>query len=274
MWNKLIVALSIVISIIFHHLFFECLYWRWEKNSSKRDDALKATKLLEVEKPKRKEKPFTSDKKKKIRVKKEAKRKTRKNASPKPEPRPNLASKAQNREKRSKETELVSLGRKILNGSARGSFPPLSLDYKDPKEFLKEIYELGGKTYLYDRLMKSLVGEVNLLNWNSFIKERKDFPPHFSPFRRVIEDDWVKRFKEKMVVSLYGGWESDYEVLLLIPEELEAKWIGHQLKLFENCCLNTEDVAKVLANFGNRKMAVRQIVLKNGKQVDVEDKGV
>ena len=76
------------------------------------------------------------------------------------------------------------------------------------------------------------------------------------------------------MVSRYGGWESDYEVLLLIPEELEAKWIGHQLKLFENCRLNTKDVAKVRANFGNRKMVVRQIVLKNGKQIDVQDKGV
>lgn len=271
MWKKLIITLSFIISIMVHHIFFECLYWKCGENSPKRDDPLKVAELLEVEEPEDEEKVSKPDKEKEIMVKKEIKRATRKDASQKSEIKSKLASRSQNKEERPREAELLSLGQKILKGSARGSFPPLSLDYEYPEEFLKEIYELGGKTYLYDSLLRNLVGEVDMLNYS--IKERKDLPPHFSPFKRVIEDNWVKRFKEK-VLGLYGGWGSDYQVLLLIPEHLEAKWIGYQLKIFENYHLTSEEVAKVIANFGDKKMVVRQIILKNGKEIEVADKGV
>ena len=75
-------------------------------------------------------------------------------------------------------------------------------------------------------------------------------------------------------MNLYGGLKNDYQILLLIPEELEAKWIGHQINLFHNHNLMTKEVAKVIANFGNKKMIVKQVILKNGEEIEVSDIGV
>ena len=272
MWIKLIITLSLTISIVIHHVLFHCLYYRkCENNPFKRNDAFEVAKLLEIEKPKEEKRMLTRDRVKDIRVKKEVVNTISKDASPKSKSNPKLASKSEDRKEQVEESELIILGQNVLNSSSKGSFPPLSLDYDNPRTFLKGIYEMGGKTYLYDNLIKKLVGEVDLLN--SSIKNRKDLPRHFSPFKRVIEDDWIDKYKEK-VVNLYGGLKNDYQILLLIPEDLEAKWIGHQINLFRNYNLMTKEVAKVIANFGNKKMIVKQVILKNGEEIEVSDIGV
>ncbi|RLC80358.1 MAG: hypothetical protein DRI61_05955 [Chloroflexi bacterium] len=163
--------------------------------------------------------------------------------------------------------ELVRLGRKVMRGDL-GSFPSLSISYPNLKLYLRQMYSLGAKTLIYDRRLGEILGEVDI--FSSKISNLANLDK-FSPIKRVIEDRMVEGLKER-IAERSGASPDDYEVWLLVPKDLEARWLGYQLQVFRHYGLSFKDVSKVEGFFDGR-LRIKRIRLKDGRVMDVPEVG-
>jgi hypothetical protein len=164
------------------------------------------------------------------------------------------------------EKELIALGKKALKEN--GSLPSLTIYYKDPKKYLKEMYKRGAKTLLYDQITERLVAEVDLLS-STIVASEIDIK-NYSPIKRIINDTWVDRVKERIVKNHYLGEPDDYQIWLIIPLDLELKWFGYMSELFKSHFLQPNEVLSVTGQYEG-ELKIIGINLKNGNRITIKD---
>jgi len=166
------------------------------------------------------------------------------------------------------ENVLVSSGMKVLKGDL-GSFPALSIHYPSPRRYFAQIYSIGAKTLIFDKTLDKLLGEIDV--FSSKITPTELSFKNLSPVKRVVEDGMVDEVKVK-IASQNGALPSDYEIWLLIPRDLEAKWLGYQLEIFKLYDVKSHQVAQVDSYFDG-KLKIRKIRLKSGRTIIVDLSG-
>lgn len=154
-------------------------------------------------------------------------------------------------------TELVSMGQASLG---KGSFPSLILAYPDPVAYIRQMYSLGAKTLLS---VNHRYYEIDLLGNSRLISFRSADFEGFSNYRRVI-DDGVWESSKRHALSQLGMPAASCNLLLVVPMNLELKWIGHQTHILQQLGFTPEDVLTIEANFQNAKLKLTRAHLKNG----------
>jgi hypothetical protein len=158
-------------------------------------------------------------------------------------------------------SELVALGQSRLGDVKAGQFPSLILNYHDPVNYIRQMYNLGAKTIIS---INHRYYEINLLGNNEY---HRSFSPSdlagFSHFRRVI-DDSVWDTQKIQAASRLGQSSVSCTLLLIVPMNLESKWIGHQTYILQQMGITPNDVQTIEADFRNAKLKLARITLKNG----------
>lgn len=161
--------------------------------------------------------------------------------------------------------ELVSLGEAHMG---KGSFPSLIFSYPDPTTFIRQMYSLGAKTLIS---VNHRYYEINLLEGNSrpVPLTPLDFEG-FSNSRRVIDDELWEPYKSQALQDL-GLAFADCALLLVVPLNVELRWMGHQTHILQQLGINTSEVLTVEANFQTARLKLTRAHLKNGETKTIPD---
>ena len=252
--RKVVISLFFLISIIFHFLFIESIYHLAQnkvviKNESK-PIAFKINPPEENQPPKQavflkpvpkteKPKHATDGKSKKYKIK----------AFP--------------------SSRLEAIGRAHMDMVREGKFPPMILSYRDPFSYVRQMYNLGSKTVVYDMSTRSYY-ETDLLGGTIVPFSNSDFIG-FSFFKRVIKDSQWHKQKIRAASRLNTSPES-LEILLLVPMPVETRWTGHQVNVFRQMSIPISNVETVEAQFHGSKLSITSIYLNDGTSRIVNDK--
>jgi hypothetical protein len=203
---------------------------------------------------------------------------------------PALLDPAFNNEKALKKTEVIKVRKKparlpscatiqkigmaLLSkgaGMGDGSFPSMSINYDNPLSYIKAMYEMGVRTFVYRESLKRLIGEIDLLNY-SYNPQAK-VHQEISPIKRVIHDEMLNSRKE-MILSQSAELNGDEKLLLIFPKDLEARYLGYQKWLMENVAkVKFSCVAHVDTCFDTKKkrLFVTGILLDDGTRIEIDD---
>lgn len=165
--------------------------------------------------------------------------------------------------------ELVALGKKHMSKFQKGEFPPLTFSYDSPSDYVKEMYELGAKTLIYDRTTYEFF-EINLFNEEILPFSNNNFKT-FSFFKRVIKDTQWNSQKVRAASRLNTSPNS-LEILLLIPMTVEMHWIGYQVATFDKMGLQISKIQTVEGRFQGGKFKLVQVYLKDGSSRKIDDR--
>jgi len=173
------------------------------------------------------------------------------------------------RAKKLSSKKLVALGKKYMSKVREGEFPLLTLSYSSPSAYVKEMYELGAKTLIYDRTNREFF-EINLFSGEILPFSRESFKT-FSFFKRVIKDSQWNSHKNR-VASRVNASPDSLEILLLVPMIVEMRWVGHQTDTFQRMGLQISQIQTVEGRFQSGKFKLVQVYLKNGSSRKVDDR--
>ena len=144
------------------------------------------------------------------------------------------------------------------------------MSYSDPVGYIKEMYRLGATTLILNE-SAGLLYDINLLGGeiHPFSKEELK---GFSSLKRVIQDEQWKPQKAD-AASLLRVQVSDLVLILALPLDVEARWIGHQVDLFQRYGVLLERISSVDAFFENGRFKVTSIHLTDGTIKKIRDPG-
>jgi len=154
------------------------------------------------------------------------------------------------------------------NFKKNGHFPALIISYKDPERYIKDLYSLGAITVLLNR-RNNEIKRVDLLK-KKLLKMNPKTLNHYSSLKRVIRDNcWnmdKKQYARQLSVS-----SNEIEFIVLLPDQIEYLWMGHQIYLFKKHGLKVSDIVSVEGKFCNKKLKIRRVILFSGKQRSIVD---
>lgn len=165
--------------------------------------------------------------------------------------------------------KLVALGKKHMSKVREGKFPLLTLSYASPSAYVKEMYELGAKTLIYDGTNREFF-EINLFS-GEILPFSSDSFKTFSFFKRVIKDTAWNSQKVHAASRLKTSPDS-LEILLLVPMMVEMRWVGHQADTFHRMGLQISQIQTVEVRFQGGKFKLVQVYLKDGTSRKVDDR--
>lgn len=165
-------------------------------------------------------------------------------------------------------SELEMIGKAHIDKLKTGEFPALILSYFDPALYIREMYDLGAKTIIYNMNNREYY-EINLFEGSIIPFTRGNFYG-FSPLKRVINDPlWNKQINEASI-SLNGSVEL-LELLLLVPVQIEARWMGFMMQKFQETQIKVQQVQTVEAQFTQGKLKLLNANLKSGITKQIQD---
>jgi len=143
----------------------------------------------------------------------------------------------------------------------QGKFPALTLSYNNPEIYIKQMYHLGAKTILYNVHDKTY-HEINLIHGQISPFKTQNFH-FFSSLKRVIDDpEWKEHiFTAK---TQLGAPDNEMELLLLVPLNMETRWMTHIINKIGKKNINIKQVITIEGQFENAKLKIVKIHLKNG----------
>jgi len=229
-----------ILSIIIHQIVFSAFYNRAEDKMAKKTITVNTAILLE----KKTKNTITVKKYQKIKI-------TQKRPKKLP--------------KKFDDKKLISLGKEFFK--KQGAMPSISINYSNSRAYISHMYKSGAKTVLYDTLTDRIVAEVDVLNKTIFpiTKGIKGY----SPIKRVIRDDLVNDALGEIIKNYELGEEKNYQILLLVPEEMEFKWLGKIIAIAKSRNLSVEQISHVDFYF-DKKLRLTSISLKDGKRLNFE----
>jgi len=173
------------------------------------------------------------------------------------------------RAKKLSSEKLIALGKKHMSKVREGEFPLLTLSYASPSTYVKEMYELGAKTLIYDRTNREFF-EINLFSGEILPFSSENFKT-FSFFKRVIKDfQW--NYHKNRVASRVNASPDSLEILLLVPMIVETRWVGHQADTFQRMGLQISQIQTVEGRFQRGRFKLVQVYLKDGSSRKVDDR--
>ena len=173
------------------------------------------------------------------------------------------------RAKKLSSEKLVALGKKHMSKVREGEFPLLTLSYAGPSAYVREMYELGAKTLIYDRTNREFF-EINLFS-GEILPFSSDSFKAFSLFKRVIKDTEWNSQKVHAASRLKTSPDS-LEILLLVPMMVEMRWVGHQADTFNRMGLQISQIQTVEVRFQGGKFKLVRVYLKDGTSRKVDDR--
>jgi len=165
---------------------------------------------------------------------------------------------------------LAAIGQRHLAMLKRGTFPPLTLSYRSPAAYIREMYRLGAKTVVYDREHGGYY-QTDLFTGKILPMSESDFEG-FSFIKRVIKDPEWQEQKRRASSRLETNPDSA-SILLLLPLSVETRWIGHQVSAFRQMNLSLSSIARVDARFEDASLRIVRIHLTDGSSLSVDDPG-
>jgi len=257
--KKTIIGLMLIFSFFIHLVSIEYIYHLSENKDTNRQET--SNKMSVKIKP-------TIDHKEE---KKESKKpKVVKKPQPKiPTGTVRAVKKVKKQHKGISRKKLEALGKKYEGRVKEGRFPALIISYANPVSYVRQMYDLGAKTIIYDTSAREYY-EINLFSGEVLPFSRNDFEG-FSLFKRVMKDPQWNREKIRAATRIESLPQS-LEILLLIPTTVETIWIGHQVNHFRKMNLGISSIDTVEALFKKGKMRIMRVHLKNGSSKEINDK--
>jgi len=157
--------------------------------------------------------------------------------------------------------ELKTLGEKFQKRFVAGAFPSLSLSYESPTTYVREIYALGGKTLVHDKLEEQYY-DIDLFHAEYSPVSAEDFVGFSKVKREILDREWD--YIKQEVARQLDTPRQMLEILLLLPMELENLWLGKQVAEFERMGLAIDRIATVEAVFKQGTLKLSRILLKDG----------
>lgn len=186
------------------------------------------------------------------------------------EPRPEIGEPKKAPIPQASAQDLQTLGGEHMSLVQEGAFPSLTLSYPDPETYIRQMYHLGAKTLIHQE-GSGVLYEIHLLNGRILPIARKDLSG-FSVIKRVIHDRHWDPLKERASSRLKTRHE-EISLVLVVPQEVETRWVGHQVSVFQNMGVSLEQVQGVDALFQNARLKVVALHLKDGSVRKVNDPG-
>jgi len=190
---------------------------------------------------------------------------------PKPaEPRPESAEPRKAPIPQASAQDLQTLGGEHMSLVKDGVFPSLTLSYPDPEAYIRQMYQLGARTLIYHEGGGALY-EIDLLSGRIFPVAGKDLGG-FSVIKRVIHDAHWNPLKDRAASRLKAP-PQELSLVLVVPQQVETRWVGHQVSVFQNAGIYLEQVQAVEALFQHGRLKVVALHLKDGSVRKVNDPG-
>lgn len=163
----------------------------------------------------------------------------------------------------------TALGRETASRIRDGQLPGLVLSYPDPRQFVQAMYARGALTLLYDEHSQSYK-QVDLLQGTIGPIPSQEKMQQFSNIKRIVEDP-IWREKLARIASRMGKEPSQLKIVLLIPYDIELRWLGHQAHLFEQTDIPLTEVQNVEAVFRQGRLYITKVHLKDAKTLTIQD---
>jgi len=148
-----------------------------------------------------------------------------------------------------------------------GSCPSITIVYDNPVSYIRNMYRLGAITLIADANFDS-VYRIDLLQETLQNIDRKTLGG-FSAFKRVVNDRNWHQQKIRFAKQLRSSPDT-IEILLLIPDAIEAQWVDHILTVGRNQDIQSEDIVSVVCHLG-QSFTIRHFVCKSGVQIAAQD---
>jgi hypothetical protein len=166
--------------------------------------------------------------------------------------------------------DLQTLGRQHMTLVRQGAFPSLTLSYPDPDAYIQQMYQMGAKTLIYQEGGGALY-EIDLLTGRILPVAGKDLSG-FSVIKRVIRDERWNPLKDRAASRLKTS-PQDLALILVVPQEVETRWVGHQVAVFQHVGIPLDRVQSVDALFTDGRLRVVSLHLLDGSVRAVQDPG-
>lgn len=166
--------------------------------------------------------------------------------------------------------DLQTLGQQHMTLVRQGAFPSLTLSYPDPDAYIRQMYQLGARTLIYQEGGGALY-EIDLLTGRIVPVAGKDLSG-FSVIKRVIRDERWNPLKDRAASRLKTS-PQDLALILVVPQEVETRWVGHQVAVFQNVGIPLDRVQSVDALFTGGRLRVVSLHLLDGSVTAVQDPG-
>ena len=165
---------------------------------------------------------------------------------------------------------LETLGKQHMHLVKKGAFPPLTLSYSDPEVYIRQMYRIGGKTLILQET-KGLLYEIDLLKGRIMPLSKKDLAG-FSAIKRVIRDSRWDALKTRAASRLKARIP-ELVIILALPQNVETRWVGHQVSVIRQAGIPLEQVQGVEALFKDGRLQVISLHLGDGSERKIRDPG-
>lgn len=163
----------------------------------------------------------------------------------------------------------TALGRQTVSRIRDGQLPGLVLSYPDPRQFVQAMYARGALTLLYDEHNQSYK-QVDLFQGTIRPLPSQEKLQQFSNIKRIVEDP-IWREKLTRIASRMSKEPSQLKIVLLIPYDIELRWLGHQAHLFEQTDIPLAEVQNVEAVFRQGRLYITKVHLKDAQTLTIQD---